>query len=83
MLTVDRLSFGYERQPLAAGRQVLADVSLSVAKGRIVGLLGPNGSGKTTLIRLVAGLLAPQAGSVRLDGQSIEYDIIKKVKRSK
>ena len=71
MLTVDRLSFSYERRPGAAGRPVLADVSLAVAKGRIVGLLGPNGSGKTTLIRLVAGLLEPQAGSVRLDGQSI------------
>ncbi|MFB6102493.1 MAG: ABC transporter ATP-binding protein [Haloplanus sp.] len=42
----------------------LDDVSLSVASGSLVGVIGPNGSGKTTLLRIVAGLLTPSDGSV-------------------
>ena len=47
---------------------MLDDVSLSVARGSIVGLIGPNGSGKTTLLRLLNGTLAPAQGAVSLDG---------------
>ena len=50
---------------------VVNDVSLSVAKGEIAGFLGPNGSGKTTTIRLMCGLLTPDAG----EGQVLGYDI--------
>jgi iron complex transport system ATP-binding protein len=71
MLTVDRASFTYDRRPTTASRQVLHEVSMAVARGRIVGLLGPNGSGKTTLLRLVAGLLSPHTGSVQLDGRAV------------
>ena len=41
---------------------------MSVDRGALVGLLGPNGSGKTTLLRLMAGMLAPAAGRILLDG---------------
>jgi len=49
----------------------LADVSLAVHAGEVVGIIGPNGSGKTTLLRLGAGVLRPEAGRVRLAGQDI------------
>jgi len=46
-------------------------VSFSVRQGEIVGLIGPNGSGKTTTFNLIAGTLAPNAGSVRFDDREI------------
>lgn len=48
------------------------DVSLRVKKGEIYGFLGPNGSGKTTTIRMICGLLTPDAG----EGQCLGYDIV-------
>lgn len=46
------------------GRKILDQVNLSVRKGEIVTLIGPNGAGKTTLVRVILGLLKPQAGKV-------------------
>jgi iron complex transport system ATP-binding protein len=56
------VAFGYDR-----GR-VLDGASFAAREGELVGLLGPNGAGKSTLVRLVAGLLAPAGGTVRLAG---------------
>jgi len=50
------------------GTPALEDVSLSARSGEFVGLVGPNGAGKSTLVRLLAGLLAPERGRVRLAG---------------
>ena len=47
------------------------DVSVSVAAGEVVGLLGPNGAGKTTTLRMLAGILTPDRGSVRVCGLDI------------
>ena len=48
----------------------LDDVTVSLEQGQIVGLLGPNGSGKTTLIKILNGLLRPEAGSVTINGSA-------------
>ena len=49
-------------------RRVVDGVGFAVRVGEVVGLLGPNGAGKTTCFNLVVGLVAPEAGSVRLEG---------------
>ena len=53
------------------GLVAVNDLGFSVAPGEILGLLGPNGSGKTTALNLMSGLLRPDAGSIRLNGQNI------------
>lgn len=52
-------------------REALADVSLSLGAGQTLVVLGPNGAGKTTLLRVLATLLRPHAGSVRVLGKSL------------
>ena len=47
------------------------DVSLTVAKGEIVGLIGPNGAGKSTLFNLIAGVMPPTEGAIRFDGEDV------------
>src|SRR5262245_42428962 len=55
------------------GTTALADVSLSVARGEIVGLLGANGAGKTTLIHILLGLLTPTSGAVYIFGTDLQH----------
>jgi lipopolysaccharide export system ATP-binding protein len=53
------------------GRPVVQNVSLHVSPGEIVGLLGPNGAGKTTTFYMVAGLVTPNAGTVRMGPKTV------------
>ncbi|MFY8114139.1 MAG: ATP-binding cassette domain-containing protein, partial [Rhabdaerophilum sp.] len=66
MLEVQDLVAGYGAMP------VLRGVSLSVGPGEIVAVLGANGVGKTTLNRAVSGLIRPDRGSIRFEGEPIE-----------
>jgi putative hydroxymethylpyrimidine transport system ATP-binding protein len=61
----DSLSYSWGNGPL------LTDFSLSVEPGEFVALIGPSGCGKSTLFGLLAGLLRPQAGAVRIDGRPV------------
>ncbi len=55
------------------GELVAVDnVSLEIARGEVVGLIGPNGSGKTTLFNLIAGVLKPDRGRIFFDGRRID-----------
>ena len=53
------------------GAKIVADVSLEVVEGELLGIIGPNGAGKTTLFNLLSGLYRPTAGSIVLRGRDI------------
>ncbi len=65
-ITLEDVTFGYD-----AGEPVLRDVSLTVAPGETLALVGPTGSGKSTLAKLVARFYDPTAGRVLLDGHDL------------
>lgn len=69
-LTVEDISFRYSAAQ--SGRPWTVDhVAFSVACGEVVGIVGPNGSGKSSLLKLLAGLLRPESGTIRLAGHAI------------
>jgi len=53
------------------GIRAVADCSLTVERGQILGLIGPNGAGKTTLFNMLAGFMAPDSGRIELDGEDV------------
>ncbi len=53
------------------GVMAVDNVSLTINEGELVGFIGPNGAGKTTLMRVITGIVKPQAGSVVLDGKDL------------
>ena len=71
-LSIEHVSFGYHWSRDGSGPFSLRDVSTTVARGSLTGLLGPNGCGKTTLLKLIAGVLRPDQGAIALDGRSID-----------
>ncbi len=66
MLTAEGVAKHY------SGITALADVSMEVEAGEIVGLIGPNGSGKSTLLSVLSGFVRPDSGTVALDGRRID-----------
>jgi len=75
LLQADNVTLEYGATPGGQGFSLappgLHGVSLTVPTGALFGILGPNGSGKTTLLRVLAGILAPASGRVRLDGTDL------------
>ncbi|MEE8603380.1 ABC transporter ATP-binding protein [Euzebya tangerina] len=84
MLTADGVSKTYEPPTGLAGLlvrtassepiQAVRDITFSVGRGEILGLVGPNGAGKSTLLRMCAGLLTPTSGRVTVDGRDVATD---------
>jgi branched-chain amino acid transport system ATP-binding protein len=66
MLTLNHLQASYGKV------QTLWDIAFEVPKGEIVALIGANGAGKTTTLKVLSGLLKPQAGTIMLDGEHLE-----------
>ena len=64
-LELDQLSAGYDRAPVVRG------LTLAVAPGEVVALIGANGAGKTTTLRAISGLVKAMGGCVRLDGADL------------
>ncbi|MFF3323446.1 urea ABC transporter ATP-binding subunit UrtE [Streptomyces sp. NPDC002889] len=65
MLEIDEITVGYDRSP------VLHSVSLAVPDNGVAAVMGHNGAGKSTLLRAAVGLLRPQGGAVRFEGEDI------------
>ncbi len=66
MLSIQNLTFGYDRQ-----NPVLNGVDLSLEQGKVGILLGKNGAGKTTLLKILTGVLKPEVGTILYDGKSL------------
>ena len=66
MLTAISLDLAY------GSKQVLYEINLTLARGELLGVIGPNGSGKTTLIRCLSGVLKPSYGSITLANKNLE-----------
>jgi len=67
LLRVEHLAKSYKK------RQVIADVSLHVSSGQIVGLLGPNGAGKTTCFYMIVGLVRQDQGRIFIDDHEVTH----------
>ena len=66
LIEITGLTKAYNKRSIAVN-----NISLTLPRGKIIGLLGPNGSGKTTLIKMINGLLTPTQGSIRINGQPV------------
>ena len=66
MLNIENLQAGYGKV------LVLQGISINVPKGKVVTLIGSNGAGKTTTMRAISGMIKPTAGTITLNGKSIQ-----------
>jgi len=70
-LVANHVSYTYNRRTGVEPVPAVRDISVRIARGSLTGLIGPNGCGKTTLLKLLAGVIAPDSGSVSLDGRAL------------
>lgn len=74
MVEINNLSFVYPKTGFAfykTGKEIFHDLSFSLEKGRVYGLLGKNGAGKSTLLHLISGLLTPKNGNILMNGTDV------------
>ena len=79
MVQIQNVAFGYD-----AARPVLRDVSLSIARGSVVGIMGQSGCGKTTLLRIIAAQYLPGSGTARVLGEAtseLDRDALYRMRR--
>jgi ABC-2 type transport system ATP-binding protein len=72
MIQVSDLDLNYGKA------QILKNVDFEVPKGALLGLIGPNGAGKSSLIKVLAGLVHPSRGSLKIDGVSLAFKDLRK-----
>src|SRR5687768_3714301 len=65
LIEISDVSFAYDSRP------VLTGIDMAIPKGKVVAIMGVSGSGKTTLLRLIAGVLKPTSGTVRVAGVDV------------
>ena len=70
-INIDNISFKY----LNSDKEIFQDLSLTIGKGKAIGLVGKSGSGKTTLVNIILGLLSPSKGFIKTDGADILKNI--------
>ena len=73
MLQLENVMFTYKKKP------IIRNVSFSIPTGQIIGVIGENGCGKSTLLQLMAGLLRPSKGSIKLGGKKINRRFADKI----
>src|SRR5262245_44130329 len=73
MLSASDVSFGYPSKRAERRTFALREVSVTVPRGSLTGLLGPNGCGKTTLLKLLSGVLHPDRGGVMLESRPLRH----------
>src|SRR5919205_105649 len=65
LIEISDLTFAYDRRPILSG------INMVVPRGKVVAIMGVSGSGKTTLLRLIAGVVKPTQGEVRVGGKLV------------
>lgn len=75
MIKVNNISKSYNKD----SEKAVDNLSFTVEKGQIVGIIGPNGSGKTTTIKMMTGIIKPDSGTIKIG----DYDIVKEPKNAK
>jgi ABC-type multidrug transport system fused ATPase/permease subunit len=71
MLELDHITYTY----LTEVEHALSDISIAIKRGESVGFIGVSGAGKSTLVNILLGLLTPDAGEVRVDGENIQVNL--------
>ena len=77
ILKVEKVNFSYNDY-----QKTLSNISFSVSRGELLGIIGPNGSGKSTLLKIISGILKPSKGNIVLLGENLNKFSIKKISKS-